>query len=113
MLEIQEQHIVFGQNNEGLITAINIVTIIVFIVYIIKNLRQKDAKLNIAISLVLGGGIGNLIDRIFRGYVIDYIDINNLFSFPVFNLADICIVLGIVIIVIDMLLENIKIGEKK
>ena len=112
MLKIQEQHIVCGQNNGGLITAINVVTIIVFIVYIIKNIKQKELKLDIGISLVLGGGIGNLIDRIFRGYVIDYIDINNLFSFPIFNLADICIVLGIGIMVIDMLLEYIKMGEK-
>ena len=112
MLETQEQHIVCGENRINLIILVNIVIISIFIIYILKNFKKLDKEVNISISLVLGGGIGNFIDRLFRGYVIDYIDINNLFKFPIFNLADIFIVLGISIIIIDMLLKNIKIGEK-
>lgn len=62
--------------------------------------------------LVLAGGIGNLIDRLFRGYVIDYIDINNLFEFPVFNLADVFIVVGITILIIYVLLDGKRKQEK-
>ena len=56
--------------------------------------------------LILAGGIGNLIDRIFRGYVIDFIDIN-LFNFPNFNIADMSIVIGVIIIFI-MIINSIK-----
>ena len=62
-------------------------------------------------SLVLAGGIGNLIDRIFRGYVIDYFDITQLFNYPVFNFADICIVLGVVILFVTILINTVKSQE--
>ena len=52
----------------------------------------------IAFILVLGGGIGNLIDRIFRdGLVVDYLDVK-LFHFAVFNFADCCVVVGVVLL---------------
>ena len=53
----------------------------------------------ISLILVLVGGFGNLIDRIFRGHVIDFININ-LFNFPVFNMADIYITVGAIILLI-------------
>ena len=46
------------------------------------------------VALIIAGGIGNLIDRILRGFVVDYLDISPLFNFPVFNLADCCVVIG-------------------
>ena len=46
---------------------------------------------------------GNLIDRLMRGFVIDYIDITPLFNFPVFNFADICIVIGAVLVSIGIM----------
>jgi len=49
---------------------------------------------NVCIALVAAGGAGNLIDRLLRGWVVDYIDINALFSYPMFNLADCCVVVG-------------------
>lgn len=45
-------------------------------------------------SLILAGGTGNLIDRAIYGFVVDYIDINELFSYPMFNFADCCVVIG-------------------
>lgn len=64
---------------------------------LIRLILLKKDKLNIqtliSISAVIAGGIGNLIDRIFRGYVIDYIDINPLIKYPVFNIADMCVVI--------------------
>lgn len=47
-----------------------------------------------SLVLVTAGGLGNLIDRLFRGFVVDYIDINPLFSYPMFNFADCCVVIG-------------------
>lgn len=87
---------------------INILIIIVLLIYILKNFNNLSKILNISLLLVLGGGIGNLIDRIFRGYVIDYIDVNNLLKFPVFNIADIFVVVGIAIIIIYLFLEETK-----
>lgn len=101
-----------GKNNSGIIIAINIIIILIISIYIIKNFNNSSKVTNIALTLVISGGIGNLIDRIFRGYVIDYIDINNIFEFPIFNLADIFIVIGIAIMIIYIILESLKKQEK-
>ncbi len=54
--------------------------------------RNKRGKLALwAITLIISGGVGNLIDRITRGYVVDYL---SFWDFPVFNFADICVVVG-------------------
>lgn len=61
----------------------------------------------LAFILVLGGGIGNLIDRVLNGEVVDYI--NLLFMrFAVFNFADICVCVGVGLWVLDMFLEEYK-----
>ena len=52
--------------------------------------------------MILAGGVGNLIDRIAMGYVIDFIDINIL-DFPVFNIADISITVGVIMIMIILI----------
>lgn len=72
-----------------------ILAIIVFLVL------SKPTKLEVtAGSLVVGGAIGNYIDRIIRGYVVDFID----FKFwPVFNFADICIVIGCIMLMISFI----------
>ena len=46
--------------------------------------------------MILAGGVGNLIDRLFRGYVVDMFDLT-LFSYPVFNFADCCVVVGAIL----------------
>ena len=82
------------------------------LIYFLFNLRkdlQKTKKYDILFGVILGGIIGNLLDRVFRGYVIDYLE-TFIFgiSFPIFNLADICITLGIIIMVLIM-----SLGDKK
>ena len=49
-----------------------------------------------AAVMILAGGVGNLIDRLFRGYVVDMFDLT-LFSYPVFNFADCCVVVGAIL----------------
>lgn len=71
----------------------------VFIVVVIKN--RINSKLFAASAiLIIGGGIGNLIDRIFLGYVIDYLSLS--FFPPVCNFADYCITVGAVLLIIYM-----------
>ena len=86
-----------GANNIFLIIVVNIIILGVIIDCIRK--KQTDFKILIPLILILSGGVSNLIDRIFRGYVIDFIDIN-LFNFPNFNIADICITIGIIFLII-------------
>ena len=53
--------------------------------------HQKNKSFLISVSLICAGGVGNLIDRIFRGYVVDMIEVTFI-DYPVFNFADICVV---------------------
>ena len=74
------------------------------LIYFLFNLRKdlpKTKKYDILFGVILGGILGNLIDRVFRGYVIDYFETFILgISFPIFNLADICITLGIILMIL-------------
>ncbi|MGL4210858.1 MAG: signal peptidase II, partial [Cetobacterium somerae] len=56
-------------------------------------------------SFILGGAIGNIIDRIYRGFVIDMIDFRGIWVF-VFNLADVWINIGVILIIVDSLLDS-------
>ena len=76
---------------------------ILFLLYMMKDF--KDSKLNnIAFGLIYGGILGNLIDRLFLGYVRDFLDFNIFgFHYPVFNLADSFIVIGVITLIIDLI----------
>ena len=76
------------------------IIILGIICYIVKEKPSHNLE-KIAYSFILGGAIGNFIDRIVYGYVIDFIDINILgYNYPIFNLADVFIVIGVVLLVI-------------
>ena len=76
----------------------------IILIYFLFNLRKdlpKAKKYDILFGVILGGILGNLIDRVFRGYVIDYLETFILgINFPIFNLADICITLGIILMIL-------------
>ncbi len=81
---------------------------IILISLFIKNSEYVDGLSIFVYSLLLGGIFGNLVDRIIHGYVIDYISFNFLnYNFPIFNFADICIVVSIALIVISTLREDV------
>lgn len=66
-----------------------------------KVLRKIDI---VTYSLLIGGIFGNLFDRVIYGYVVDFFDFNIFgYSFPVFNVADICIVVSVLLLIIDSL----------
>ncbi len=91
---VENRGAAFGifQGNKFFLVFVTSISIIIAIFYIFyKNI--KDKFLLFSLNTIIAGGIGNLIDRVFRGYVIDYIDIK-IINFAIFNFADICVVLG-------------------
>lgn len=85
--------------------ALSLIAIVVLIVLLARRSTPVDSA--IAFALILGGTIGNLIDRIARGEVIDFIYFHHKsFSYPVFNVADSAITIGVAIILIASLLEH-------
>ncbi len=75
-------------------------------VYFMKG-KQFKLMEQISLSLLIGGILGNLFDRIFLGYVVDYLSFQLLeYHFPIFNLADICIVISVFFIMIETFKER-------
>jgi signal peptidase II len=77
---------------------------VVFIVSLYRKLEPRQWALKWGLPLVLGGAIGNLVDRIRYGHVIDFIRVRvtETFTWPTFNVADIAIVAGVGLMAIDM-----------
>lgn len=78
-------------------------TISVVIVFMIRGLTRRDLQTAVALSMILGGAVGNLIDRVRLGYVIDFIQLYyQTWSWPVFNIADSAITIGAVLLAMDL-----------
>ncbi len=78
------------------------------IIYFYPRIPENEWPLKIAMGMQLAGAIGNLIDRIVVGYVVDFISVGN---FPVFNIADASITMGVVVLIIGMWIQERR--EKK
>ena len=88
-----------------LLALISIIFMFFAIKYIIELKNFNNFKI-IQFSLLFGGIIGNLIDRLFRKYVIDFFSFKFFsYNFPVFNVADCFIVIAIILILIEMIIE--------
>lgn len=98
---------------QGKVGFLSIVTLVVIMIAIVAMLMGKfKNKLVIwSVGLIIAGGVGNLIDRMLRTFVVDYLDISPLFRFPVFNFADCCVVIGTGLLLIYLLFFEGK--EKK
>lgn len=103
---VQNRGIAFGIF-QGKINAISIATtiaIIGIIIYFFKNFKKIEFVERIAYMVIISGAIGNMIDRIFRGYVVDMLDFRGIWQY-VFNLADVYINIGVALIFLDILLK--------
>ncbi|MFH1825954.1 MAG: signal peptidase II [bacterium] len=80
-----------------------IVTMIVL--YIHYRVSDQRKIVHIALAFILGGSLGNLIDRLCRTYVVDYVDVS---FWPVFNFADIMINIGVIIFVLFFFEEEVE-----
>jgi signal peptidase II len=85
-------------------------TVSVVITIWLARLKKHETLLAVALSLVLGGAVGNLIDRLLYGYVIDFLDVYYQdWHWPAFNIADSAITLGVAL----MLIESTGLGRAK
>lgn len=90
----------------------------IFLFFWLKQISTDDKQKNnqllqIAIALILGGAVGNLIDRAMTGAVVDFIQLYySTYYFPAFNIADSAITVGAALLIIDMFLESKRTTHK-
>ena len=90
-------------NNKVILIGVSVLTILILNKYINSEVIINKLMV-VSYGFLLGGIFGNLLDRIFRGFVIDFLNFNIFgYNYPVFNIADILIVIGIIIMFIDVI----------
>ena len=88
------------------------VMIIAMGIYLFYPKKQSDIFFCIGAAMVVSGGIGNMIDRVALGYVVDFINVE-LINFAIFNVADCFVCVGAGIMVLALILEIIKEAKEK
>ena len=100
--------------NQMLLFYIITVIVIVYLVYFLQKHKHEKKGFNVGLALILGGAIGNFIDRLFRKEVVDFFDFR-IFSYhyPIFNIADSALVIGVTILIIYILFEERALKKEK
>ena len=100
----------FGMGQRfGNVFLIIAVIVVVAIIYYYRHLPEGNLLVRLALGLQMGGALGNAIDRIFRGYVVDFFHVH---GFPIFNIADSSIVVGTIILVAVLWWEDQQESEE-
>jgi len=96
------------QNKRWIFIVISVTVIIGIVFFLLRHYNKLNIFVKIALAMLLGGAIGNFIDRIRLGYVIDFLSFRlfNAYEFPVFNVADIFIVISTFAILILIMLNK-------
>lgn len=94
------------ENQRWMLISFSAIILVVCIGLLIKK-AFKSRMMYWAMCLVLAGGIGNMIDRIFRGYVVDFIEVKFM-DFYIFNVADCCVVIGVGLILVYFIIDTIS-----
>ncbi|HEL1584951.1 TPA: signal peptidase II [Streptococcus suis] len=92
------------QNQQWFFTLVTLVVVTGLIWYYIKNIKG-DLFMLASLSLILAGALGNFLDRIRLGYVVDMFHLDFI-SFPVFNVADVCLTIGVACIFVCLMKEE-------
>jgi len=104
---VKNRGIAFGMLNSippQFLTGLILVAVLLFTIWTIST-RKDSLLFMLSISLIIGGSLGNLLDRLVYSHIIDFIQILN---FPVFNIADMCITSGFVLLLVCFFLNNKK-----
>lgn len=101
---------------EGKMWFFYIITIIALIIMVMfyRNQKEADELVKVSLVLMMAGTIGNFIDRLFFQHVRDFLDFIIFgYDFPIFNVADMALCIGVFLIIVDVLLENSGFRLKK
>jgi signal peptidase II len=90
------------QNLGGFFTILAFVVIVIILIFF-PQIPRSDWPMRVALSMQLGGAAGNLIDRLSRGYVTDFVSVGN---FAVFNVADASIFVGVAVLILGMWIQE-------
>lgn len=105
----QNRGAAFGTlQNAGPVLTVVRIAIAIFIIVFYQKAEIKDTLMKVALSLMLGGAVGNLIDQFSLGFVTDFIAVGR---YPIFNVADSCVTIGVGLMLLDMLIKE-KNGSK-
>ncbi|MBO1200017.1 signal peptidase II [Staphylococcus simiae] len=97
----------------GFFYIITVIILIILIYFFIKE-AQFNLFLQVAISLLFAGALGNFIDRLFNGQVVDFIDTNIFgYDFPIFNIADSSLTIGVIFVIIALIKDSSNNKDKE
>lgn len=87
-----------------------VAVVVVGMIFLCYRRLPREPILHVSLGLQMGGALGNLVDRLTRGAVVDFIDLNfwPLHHWPIFNLADTCIVTGVILLLLLILTDQEK-----
>lgn len=95
------------QNGRIPLIIISSLILIAGLIFMYKERKNKSLLFRISLSLIVGGAIGNLIDRIFRTFVVDFIDLRFI-NFYIFNISDSCVFIGAILLGIYLVFYHDK-----
>ncbi|WP_276877668.1 signal peptidase II [Anaerococcus hydrogenalis] len=101
LIYVENKGAAFGilQNKRIFFIILTLVVVIYLLYYFIRNMKSNPNLLNLSLSLIVSGALGNFYDRLIHGFVVDFIEFS-FFSFPVFNVADILVTVGSVLLMV-------------
>ena len=102
-----------GSNSTITYVATNLVILGIIFKFIRTQNEFVDKKLKILLSFILAGGISNVIERVARGYVTQFIDFQKVIPLPIFNMADIFILIGWVSVALIFAMFTVKEWKRK
>lgn len=114
MTYIENPGIAFGIRigNGMLFTILSVLVSVGICVYLFTH-RNEPKTIRLSLSIVLGGAFGNLADRILFGHVVDFVDVGiGSMRWPVFNVADAAVVIGMVILFLHLFIIDVKKKEE-
>ncbi|MGN1318341.1 MAG: signal peptidase II [Lachnospirales bacterium] len=110
---VENRGAAFGilQGGKWIFVIIAVVVICFGVYYFYKLIKNNGSKIMMSALILVGSGaIGNIIDRLYRGFVVDMLNFNIFgYDFPVFNFADICVCVGAALLIFDLLINDNKI----
>ena len=112
---IENKGAAFGMLSEHrwVFMVLSTVAIVAILIYLWKE-KPRSILVRLSLGMILGGGIGNMIDRIFRGFVVDFIDLQFIpFWSYIFNVADIFVCVGCGLLILHLILSEIREHKQK